>query len=136
MADDGQSGRVTVNAFLVADTYFFAHYFEEEAVFEKLQPYYDRYDHRFEVPAPRMPGIRDYLAGRGYDLEIVDDPDEFAVAVRKFTDHPDVVFEESVLEVGTDHFNVFVMRSRATVADAVERGARPLSTMDLTLDMG
>lgn len=135
MATDGQGGQVRVNAFKVGDRHLFAHYFEEEPVFEKLQPYYEHYDHRFEVPTTRIPEIRDFLKGRGYDLVTVETPDEFAVAVRKFTDHPDVVFEESVLESGTNRFNVFVLRNREMVARAVEQGARPLPATDLTLDL-
>lgn len=133
MATAGQEDRVQVNAFRVGDTLLFAHYFEEDAVFEKLQPYYEHYDHRFEVPAGRIPEIRDFLEGRGYDLVTVEEPEEFAVAVRKFTDHPSVVFDASVIETGTQRYNVFLMESREAVAKAVERGARPLPATDLTL---
>jgi hypothetical protein len=136
MATDGQAGLTRVNAFDVGDTLLFTHYFEEEAVFEKLKPYYERYDRRFAVPSGRLPEIRDFLRGRGYELVTVEDPDEYAVAVRTFSEHPEVVFEESVLETGTKQFNIFLLQDQEAVARAVGNGARPLTDTELSLDLG
>lgn len=133
-ADDG--GRTRVTVFRVGDRHLFRHYFEEDAVFERLQPYYERYEHRFSVPDARIAGVRDFLEGRGYDLVTAEDPDRYAVAVRKYTDHPQVVFDEAVLQVGTEGHNVFVLSDRTAVERAVEQGASPLRELGMTLDLG
>jgi len=134
MSADGD-GAAVVNAYRIEDTYYFRHYFEEDGVFEKLRPHYQRYDYRFEVPANRFPEIKDFLEGRGYHLREVEDPESLAVVVRKFTDHPDVVFDESVIQTGVKRFNVFLMKDHATADRAIAAGARPLSDTDLTLTL-
>ncbi|MFB6104636.1 MAG: hypothetical protein ABEJ57_06075 [Halobacteriaceae archaeon] len=134
MSADG-TGADVVNAYRVEDTYYFRHYFDEDAVFDKLKPHYQPYDYRFEVPANRFPEIKDFLEGRGYHLREVEDPAALAVVVRKFTDHPEVVFDESVIQTGVNRFNVFLMKDRASADRAIAAGARPLSDTDLTLTL-
>lgn len=130
MAPDG-NGTERVNAFPVEERYLFKHYFEGEAVFERLRRYYDNTQYRFEVPEGRFPILRAFLADRGYDLVVVDDPGDYAVVVRKYTAHPDDIFKDSVLQRSVDGYNCFLLTDAEAVERAVDEGAVPLSATDL-----
>lgn len=121
-----------VPVFRVGDVYYFRHYFEAEAVFEALEPYYDRRQYRFEVPAEDFRDLEPMLAGRGYD-PVVADPEAYAVVVRKYRTHPENVFADSVLQVSTSEHNVFVMKDQDAVEAAVDDGAVPLAETPLRL---
>jgi len=125
--------RRQVNVFAAGDRYLLRHYFESERIFETLEPYYHPARHRFEVPADAFGDVVGVLSGHGYDVTVVDDPARFAVAVRKYTDHPEVVFERAVLEVSTGAHNVFVLADDDAVERAVADGATRLRNTPLQL---
>lgn len=118
-----RSGDERVNVFEVDGTYLFSHYFEGEAVFAELKPYYDNQAYRFEVPPDEFEDLREFLRGYGYELRVVDDPDAFAVAVEQYTAHPENIFKESVIQRSTGGYNCFLMTSQMAVAGACGEGA-------------
>ena len=120
--------------FRIGDVYLFRHYFDGDEVFAALEPYYDPHAYRFEVPTERFRDVRPQLAGHGYEL-VVEDPREFAVAVRKYSAHPESVFDERVLELSGDDHNVFVLKSREAVERAVADGATRLRDAPVDLDL-
>lgn len=124
-----------VNAFRVGDRYLFRHYFDGEEVFKRLKPYYQSSHYRFAVPAHRFEPLQVFLAERGYDLQVVDDPADYAVVVEKYTGHPDVVFEHSVIERTLDGHNCFVLTDQQAVEQAVDEGATAIAETDLGLDL-
>ncbi|MFB6219341.1 MAG: hypothetical protein ABEH77_09265 [Halobacteriaceae archaeon] len=134
MASFGRAGLERVNAFRVGDQYMFRHYFEEEAVFAELGEFYEEYDYRFEVPADRFDEVVAFLERNGYTL-IEQEPGPFFVVKRKYTDHPDVLFESAVLQRSVDNFNAFLMADQAAVERAVEGGARRLSETGLAVPL-
>jgi len=129
---DGRPGE-RVYAFPVGDAYALRHYFEGDAAFGLLEPYYDQRRYRFVVPAEEFPELRTALATEGYRLSVVEDPTRFAVAVEKYTDHPDVVFEERVFQVDAGDATVFVLADEAAVHAAVAAGATRLADADLAV---
>lgn len=135
MAEFRRAGTTRINAFEVEGTYLFKHYFEEEAVFSALRRYYSRYEYRFEVPAARLGRVRSILEEHGYALIDVAEVEPFAVVKRKYTAHPRVLFEDSVVQRGLGQFNCFVMKDEAAVDRAIEAGARRLSETDLDLQL-
>ncbi|PSQ16443.1 hypothetical protein BRD00_10655 [Halobacteriales archaeon QS_8_69_26] len=118
-----RSGDERVNVFDVGERYCFKHYFDGEAVFAELEPYYNDQAYRFEVPPDEFEDLREFLRGHGYELRVVDDPDDFAVAVEQYSAHPENVFEESVLQRSTGGYNCFLMTSQMAVAGACGEGA-------------
>lgn len=128
----GDDGAAHINAYHIDDTYYFRHYFDDP-VFDKLKPHYEPYDNRFEVPTHRFSELKDYLEGRGYHLHPVDDPEPLTVVVRKYTTHPDIVFDKSVIQTGTQNYNVFLMTTETAVQQAIDAGAQPITDTDLTL---
>lgn len=122
-----------VNVFLLGDAYYFRHYFEGEAVFDRLREYYEPDHYRFVVPVAEFEGVRRFLADHGYDLETVADPDRFAVAVRKYSDHPPGIFGDCVARRSREDYNCFLLVDRAAVREATAHGAIPLPETDLSL---
>lgn len=124
-----------INAFEVGEGYLFRHYFEGETVFDRLKPYYDPQQYRFEVPRAEFDDLRSFLADNGYGLVAVDAPEEFAVVVRQYTEHPENVFKAAVATRATDGYNVFLLKDREAVERAVDRdvggGATRLVDTDL-----
>ncbi|PSP80100.1 hypothetical protein BRC81_02600 [Halobacteriales archaeon QS_1_68_20] len=133
-ARTGDSGEATVvNAFPMEDAVLVSHYFESDEAFGVLREYYDKRAYRFEIPRQAFRRVRAELAGLGYELRPVDDVKRYAVAVRKYTDHPEVVFGDSVAEFSVDGYNVFVMTDAAAVDAAVAAGAVRLADAPVTV---
>ena len=132
MADFRRASRERINVFRVEGAYLFKHYVSEDA-FAEVERYYEAYDYRFEVPPERFEFVREVLADHDYAPVVVEDPDPFAVVKRKYTNHPDVLFEDAVYQRSLGTFNCFVMKTRDAADRAVERGGRPLAGTDLEL---
>ncbi len=122
-----------VNAFPMGDAVLLDYYFESEEAFAVLREYYDRRAYRFEVPRQAFRTVRAELAGLGYDLRLVDDVERFAVAVQKYSEHPEAVFGDSVAEFSAEKYNVFVMNDAAAVDAAVGEGAMRLADAPITV---
>lgn len=141
-----------VNAFPMRDVLLVRHYFEGDGAFGVLEPYYDQRAYRFEIPQSELPAIQEELAEFGYRLRVVDYLAPLAVVVRKYTHHPETVFEDAVAEFSNAEFNVFLLKDEAAVETAVAsgatrlvdapvevrfpaaRGTGPLTVADLTAD--
>ena len=125
-----------VNAFPIDGTVLFKHYFDGDDVFARLRPYYNGNQYRFEVPVGEFDSLRRDLREHGYDVRLVDDPDEFYVLVRQYTAHPDGIFKDSVRHASTGGYNVFLMKDEAAVEAAVAGGARRLTAEPLSVRSG
>lgn len=130
-----RAGRERVNVFPVGERYLFKYYFEETEVFSRISRYYDQYEYRFDVPDARFKYVKSFLADAGYDLVVVTDVSPFVVVKRKFTTHPDILFEQSVIHESVDNFNCFVMTDREAVDAAVDQGARYLRETGLEFEL-
>lgn len=131
MAEFHRAGQELINAFLVDDEYLFKHYFEERQVFSAINQYYNDYEYRFEVPRDQFASVRDLLDQQGYALVPVDSIADFCVLKRKYTEHPRILFEGSVLHRSIGNFNCFVMKDETAVRQAVEHGAIELHETEL-----
>ncbi|MFA1612177.1 hypothetical protein [Halobellus rubicundus] len=131
MASFRRANEERVNAFRVDDRYVFKHYFEQEAVFDRLRRYYNNHQYRFEVPPGEFDTLRSFLSNHGYALVVVEVPGEFVVAVRKYTEHPENIFKESVMQRSVPDYNCFLMTDQEAVEAAVRDGARRLDETDI-----
>jgi len=121
-----------VNVFPIEEVYLFKHYFEGDEVFDRLKPYYNNSQYRFEVPTGQFDTLRSFLSEQGYELEVVDAVEKYVVVVEQYTAHPENVFEESVLQRTTAGHNCFLMTDKYAVARAVPEGATRLADTDVT----
>lgn len=125
-----------VNAFPSGNTILFKHYFGGEEVFDRLKPYYDGSQYRFEVPVGEFDSLRRFLRRHGYDVSIVERPEAYYVAVRQYTAHPDDIFKRSVRHESVDGYNCFLLADEEAVASAVAQGATRLTETSLSLPSG
>lgn len=131
MSEFRRGSRSPIYAFPIGDHFYFKHFFEDSGVFERLQQYYNDEAYRFEVPPRDLPEVRSFLADRGFSLVPTDEIEEFVAVKRQYTDHPDVLFTESVIERSGGGYNFFLMKSPAAVERATKSGATPLVATDL-----
>lgn len=124
---DGIDETERVNAFPMRDVLLVKHYFDGDDAFAALEPYYNQREYRFEIPQRDLRAVQAALAEHDYELEIVDYLEPFAVVVRKYSHHPESVFEDAVAEFSNADFNVFVLKDEAAVETAVRSGAQRLS---------
>lgn len=120
-----------INAFLIDGVYLFKHYFDGDEVFSRLRTYYNNQQYRFEVPEEDFDTIWSFLADHGYGLVTVDAPEAFVVVVRKYTQHPENIFKESVMHRSIPDFNCFLMTSQDAVERATIAGATRLTDTNL-----
>lgn len=133
MPDVHGSAVERVNAFPIQDTILFKHYFDGDAVFERLKPYYNGTQYRFEVPVDEFDSLRRFLREHGYVVTVVERPVNFYVVVRQYTEHPDGIFTDAVRHESVDGYNCFLMKDREAVAAVVARGATRLSSTQLSV---
>lgn len=119
----GDVDRTAVNAFPMREVVLVRHYFESDAAFTVVEPYYDRGNYRFEIPREEFRAVRADLLTYGYELELVTEIVDYAVVVRKYSRHPEIVREDAVVKFSNDDFNVFVVPDESAVRDAVDGGA-------------
>lgn len=131
MAEFRRAGDEQVNVFEVDETYLFKHYFDDEDVFDRLKRYYNNQHYHFEVPAEAFEDLRSFLAEHGYGLVVVDAVGEFAVVVKKYTEHPENIFKQSVLHRNVDGYNAFLMTDQTAVDRATREGAIRLTNTGL-----
>jgi hypothetical protein len=131
MASFRRAGHEQVNVFEIDDTYLFKHYFDGEDVFDRLKPYYNNQEYRFEVQPDEFEEIREFLDEQGYGLVLVDALVEFVVVVRKYTDHPNIIFKESVVQRSVGNHNFFRTTDQKAVERAVSEGATRLTESDV-----
>lgn len=131
MAAFRRASHEPVNVFAVDGRYLFKQFFEEDEVFGQLSHYYNGQKYRFEVPPDEFEAVRTFLADHGYGLVVADVVEEFTVVVRKYTDHPNNIFKNSVAKQSIDDYNCFLMTDQSAVEQAVQEGATRLTETDL-----
>jgi len=130
MAGAGSQSGEQVNVFEVDGQYLFKHYFDE-AVFDRLRPYYNASQYRFEVPPAEFDALQSDLGDHGYDLQVVDAVEKYVVVVEMYTAHPENVFEDSVVQRRSEGHNCFLMTDQYALAHAVAEGATRLGEADV-----
>lgn len=132
MPEQGE-GIERINVFRTSGSLVFKHYFEEYELFAELQDYYS--GNRFEVPIASFGGIRETLNEYSYDPVIVEDIEQYCVAVRRYTEHPDTLFKNSVIKKETTDYNIFIMKDLASKERAIQEGAVPLNELGLKITL-
>ena len=130
MAEFRRAGDEQINVFEVDETYLFKHFFDDEEVFDRLKRFYNNQHYRFEVPPTKFETLRGFLADHGYGLVVVDAISEFVVVVKKYTDHPENIFKQSVIHRSVNGYNGFLMTDQAAVDRATREGAIRLTETD------
>ncbi len=70
-----------------------------------------------------------------YDLNRVEDIEGDCVVQRKYTDHPDLLFRNAVMQRSKGEYNGFLLKDQLAVEQAVNHGATPLEDADLDVTL-
>lgn len=124
-----------INVFPIGDQYFFKHYFEGDELFGELRQFYNSGAYRFEVPEDAFDEVEALLADHFYELSVVDDIEEFCVVKQKYSEHPDMLFRNAVVQRSHGDHNVFLLKDQLSVEQAVNHGAQRLSEADVELPL-
>lgn len=127
------SNKTPINLFDVYDRYLFKHYFNDNEIFSNLKYYYNEDKYRFEVPKDSINEVKQLLKRNMFEPIIIKEFNEFGVVKEKYTDHPKMLFRESLLQESTSNYNIFVMKDKKSVEKAVMNGANKLSNTDIEI---
>jgi len=127
--------REQITVFKLDDTYVFKQYFDHDALFDGLRPYYNEAEYRFEVPNSAFNDVQDLLQEHFYELEPVSELEPFCVVWPKDGDQPDVLYKTAVLSHTHKGYHVFLLKDQLSVEQAVHEGAERLAETDIDVDV-
>lgn len=111
-----------LTVFEVGDEYLVAEYFENQALFEDLQEYYNEESYRFEVPAEEFESVRDRLEAAYFEPSVVTELEPYCVVIDKYDKHTEIL-KRSVATWERDRQRFFLMKDELAVKEAIEHGA-------------
>lgn len=120
-----------LNVFEIDGRYLLKHYFDDTDIYGEMRQYYNNNQYRFEIPEDDISDVLTFLSQEGFDMYVVDDLDPYVVAVRKYRDHPENIFKESVMQRSTVNYHCFLMKDEAAVKYAVKGGGVPVAGSDI-----
>jgi hypothetical protein len=124
----------TIPVFAINGKYLFKHYFEDKDLFSRLSQFYNSEKYRFEVPEDEVDAVISFLQDNGKSIEVVEDLDEYVVAKKKYTNHPDLLFKESVYQKSHSGHNLFLMKNHSAVTAAITNGAAPIARKEFSFE--
>ncbi len=128
-----ESNKTPINIFDVYDRYLFKYYFNDNEIFSNLQYYYNEDKYRFEIPKDSINEVKQLLKRNMFEPIIIKEVNEFGVVKEKYTDHPKMLFRDSLLQESTSDYNIFVMKDKKSVEKAVMNGATKLTDTDIEI---
>ncbi len=113
----------SINLFELNNTYVFKQYLGDPGLFKQLGDYYNGATYRFEIPPGDLEKVEDILQAAGYDINVVKNPNDFAVTIGRYQKHKEILKNCVVVEdVGED--KVFLMKDQESVNMALRQGAK------------
>ncbi|WP_135820878.1 hypothetical protein [Halostella litorea] len=126
--------RERINLFHVGFEYIFSEYFDQDELFQDLNPYYDPDQYRFAVPADEIDDITSRLEDAYYDPVLVEDLEPYCVVKEKYTKHADIL-RESVATWERRGNLFFLLPDELTVTEAIEAGATPIEDTEFIVGL-
>lgn len=132
MAAFHRASRERVNVFPIKDRFYFRRFFEDNAIFATLAPYYNDERYRFEIPPDRYETIANTLRSHEYEPVVVEDFTPFVVGQRRYSDHPRILFRSVVAQRSMKSYTLFLLKDRKSVEQAIDAGATPVSSLEIS----
>lgn len=120
-----------INAFDFGETYLFTAYFDENQLFNKLEKYYNSDKYRFEIPEEELEQVQQVLDNFFYELVVQNSPEEYCIVLDKDRT-PASILKSSVVRKQRRNREVFVMKDKTSLRQAVEQGATPLEESEIS----
>lgn len=122
-----------ITAFEIGDTYHFTMHFDEKQLFDQLRQYHKIDKYGFEIAEDSLEQTRQTLDGFFYDLVIEDSWEDYCVAAEKEADSSSIL-RNSVMREHRKRHEIFLMKDKLSVEQAVEQGATRLEKSGLTME--
>lgn len=121
-----------IPTFHLNGTYLFKQYFDNKDLFSQLEKYYNSERYRFEVPECSLDEVNQTLDKYMYILEPVEELSEYCVIKDKGADSSDVL-RNSVASQRHGGEDIFLMKNKLSVRQAIEQGASHAKKSDLKI---
>ena len=116
--------RVRINIFKIGGAYYFKHFFDDPALFEMLQPYYEKARYRFRMnTAAERNKVMKLLDNNGYDPIVIEDATPYTVEVNRYEKYGELLRNAVENHLSGDRM-ILVMKDMASVEQAVIYGAK------------
>jgi hypothetical protein len=122
-----------VTAFHLGDKYLFTAYFDEDSLFEQLKSYYSSDQYRFEIPEGELEDVQQILDEFFYKLVIEENLSDYCVVIERDTDSSDIL-RSSVMREQWRQYDVFLMKDKLSVEQAVEHGGTRLKKSRVNME--
>ena len=119
-----------ITAFESGQTYLFKQYFDKDDLFQQLQEHYNSDKYRFEVPGGKISKVRQILDSFFYELKIADELMDYCVVQDKQVNSSDIL-RNSVANQRQGNYEIYLMKDKMSVGQAIEKGATQLQKADL-----
>jgi hypothetical protein len=104
--------------------WIFKHFFEDRDIFKELADYYDKEGYRFVL---RTPGERNLvqklLERRGFEVILAENSKGYVVKLSRQSRYS-TVLKNSLDQIETDEWRIFLMKDLAAVKEALHQGAK------------
>ena len=104
--------------------WIFKHFFEDRDIFKELADYYDKEGYRFVL---RTPGERNLvqklLERRGFEVILAENSRGYVVKLSRQSRYS-AVLKNSLAQIETDEWRIFLMKDLAAVKEALHQGAK------------
>lgn len=125
--------REEITAFEFGGRYIFKQCFDNDDLFYELEQYYKSHKYRFEVPEGELSEVKQVLDNYLYELEIVDSIEEYCVVQQKEADSS-TILRNAVLSQRQGNHDIFLMKDKLSVRQAVEQGTSHDKKSDLEVE--
>jgi hypothetical protein len=126
MPDDDlpASPKKSITIIKAGSHWIFKHFFEDKDIFKELADYYDKEGYRFVL---RTPGERNLvqklLERRGFEVILAENSRGYVVKLSRQSRYS-AVLKNSLDQIETDEWRIFLMKDLAAVKEALRQGAK------------
>ncbi len=104
--------------------WIFKHFFEDAETFRELADYYDKDGYRFILKTPGERNlVQKLLERRGFAVALVENSRGYVVKLSHKSRYAEVL-KNSLAQIETSEWRIFLMRDRNAVKEALRQGAK------------
>ena len=104
--------------------WLFKHFFEDKDIFKELADYYDKDGYRFVLKTPGERNlVQKLLERRGFEVALVENSRGYVVKLGRQSRYA-AVLKDSLAQIETNEWRVFLMKDQAAVKEALRQGAK------------
>jgi hypothetical protein len=104
--------------------WIFKHFFEDMETFRELADFYDKDGYRFILKTPGEKNlVQKLLEQRGFDVAMAENSRGYVVKLSRYSRYAEVL-KNSLAQIETPEWRIFLMKDQAAVKEALRQGAK------------